>query len=683
MNRNTWPIFVGLLCLVWMFSAPGCSSSSGDKSEPEDTSASDGDSDTDSDSDSDGDSDTDSDGDSDTDSDSDTDGDSDTDADTDGDSDTDADTDGDSDSDSDTDGDSDTDADTDGDSDTDADTDSDSDADTGTDGDADTDSDTDSGNEEDTDSAEFSEDGCPGRDIAAEYDLNAVFINPDAYVQADDNPFGIRGTVRTFSDGTSAVRDANPYTGGSYCIEGNLTGSSNDYGAGILMDLNSAQGQNGRGAFMWKGNVEAFRIALSGHSPGRVRVQFVANEPESGNQPMLEAHLNTTTTYPIRWAQVPASWSTGDAGREVGDAIYSFQLFVEGGDAASGPFNVCIDRFEPLGPDDAGVTALQSRSGYYGARTISDETLEREYELWKQWRFSDCGGSACVPRDEGDCISEGVGYGMLITVGFDDQGAFDKLWTYYNDHKGQGDLMGWQTGRCGGTQDPAPATDGDVDVAMALIQASCKWGGNYLDDAKGVIANLEAYLIENCSGGVVMKPGSFGGCDLANPSYFAPGYFKIFAELTGNEIWTTHVDDGYAMIAANQQAMDGLASDWSNSTGNPASRGGGIEYGPDASRVPWRIANDYAWNADERAVAILDRFSSYVDSHGGVERLFTPNSNYRGGAALSGIHLGCDKAQAYTDAWIQTAMDDETYFPGTLRLVYMLLAAQKFPAGCQ
>jgi len=29
-------------------------------------------------------------------------------------------------------------------------------------------------------------------------------------------------------------------------------------------------------------------------------------------------------------------------------------------------------------------------------------------------------GSACVPTDEGDCISKGIGYGMLIAVGFDD-----------------------------------------------------------------------------------------------------------------------------------------------------------------------------------------------------------------------------------------------------------------------
>jgi hypothetical protein len=184
----------------------------------------------------------------------------------------------------------------------------------------------------------------------------------------------------------------------------------------------------------------------------------------------------------------------------------------------------------------------------------------------------------------------------------------------------------------------------------------------------------------------VIKPGNFGGCDRTNPSYFAPGYFKVFADKSGNQVWTTLVNDGYNMVAANQQSQGGgLVSDWCTSSGSalgPIS-GGDVKYGPDASRVPWRIALDYVWNQEARAVTFLDKFSTYVDANGGVQRLFTPNSNFRGGSAFSGIHKDSIKAQSYADAWIETSVDDETYFPGTLRMVYMLLASNRFPKGCQ
>lgn len=244
--------------------------------------------------------------------------------------------------------------------------------------------------------------------------------------------------------------------------------------------------------------------------------------------------------------------------------------------------------------------------------------------------------------------------------------------------------MAWRTNQCGGTIDTSPTTGADVDVAMALLQAACKWGGNFENDAKGVVGALQSgYIDQRC--GTVLKPGNFGGCDRTNPSYFAPGYFKIFAETTGNQVWNNLVNDGYDIVHSNQLRFGGLVSDWCNADGTPLGSldGGMAAFGPDASRVPWRMAIDYVWNEDERAVIFLDDFSDYVDRNGGAARVFTPNSNFRGGSAMSGIHKDSVTAQAYTDAWLQTAVDDEWYVPGTLRLVYMLLASNRFPNGCR
>jgi len=518
--------------------------------------------------------------------------------------------------------------------------------------------------------------------VAAEPE-GTPFINSDAFIDPEKNPYGIVGPVYAITDGNSSSQRGNPYKDGKYCIAGEFTGSTDDWGAGIAFDLNRVPGTT-RAGFQHEGKIEGFLIALSGHSPGRARIQYVINEPQEDGQPFLEAHLNTTMGYRLDWAQIPASWDVPGAGTVVGDEVFVLQVFLESGTA--GPFEVCIEDFQPATAEELAIAAEPAASGYQGAITIDDAILEREYELWKSLRYQDCGdGSACVPRDEGDCISEGTGYGMLLAVGFDDRDAFDKLWTYYTRHRNGANLMAWRSNACGSTIDSGAATDGDIDAAMALIQAACKWGGNYETDARGVISALRNSAIDTSCGSTVLKPGEgFGGCGRTNPSYYAPGYFKIFQQMTGDSAWGNLVNDGYTMLAAQQSRNNGMVTDWCDASGNAMGglNGEEVRYGPDASRTPWRVAIDYMWNGDERAVTFLNNVAGYVEDNGGVARLFTPNSNFRGAVAFSAIHQDPVKAKEWADAWLTTAVDDETYFPGTLRAVYMLLAANRFPSGC-
>jgi endo-1,4-beta-D-glucanase Y len=272
---------------------------------------------------------------------------------------------------------------------------------------------------------------------------------------------------------------------------------------------------------------------------------------------------------------------------------------------------------------------------------------------------------------------------MLLSVGNDDQAAFDQLWAYFKKNKNSAGMMKWQTTACGSAIADGSATDGDLDAAMALVQAGCAWGGTYEADAKTLIAAIASSAVATCGSGKVIKPGNnFGGCTETDPSYIAPAYYRVFQTLTGDAVWTDLLNSGYDLLEANQARKGGTFSDWSNDTGGTSGGSHSDDFGPDASRVPWRVATDYVWNDEPRAVPILDAFAAYVEAQGGVARAFTTNSNYRGGSAFSGIHKDAATAAAYTDAWLMTSVDDESYFPGTLRPVYMLLAANKFPKGC-
>ena len=213
-------------------------------------------------------------------------------------------------------------------------------------------------------------------------------------------------------------------------------------------------------------------------------------------------------------------------------------------------------------------------------------------------------------------------------------------------------------------------------------QGGCRWGGTYRQQAVTLINALKTHAITTCNGLTVLKPGdNFGGCDRTDPSYFAPGYYKVYASVASDSTWTTLANDSYSRLAKVQSAMNGLASNWTDSSGTIPSGTDGTDGtdGNDASRVPWRIATDDVWNGEPKAVTFLNNMSS-----GGIQRLFAPNSAFRGGLAMSGLQQSSAKAQTYTDAWLQTAseQDDAVYYAGTLRLVYMLIMAQVFPNGC-
>lgn len=509
-----------------------------------------------------------------------------------------------------------------------------------------------------------------------------TYINSDGFVSLDENAFGVQGPFYVISDGNSTDQSGIPFDDGKYCVAGTFTGAEDDWGAGLAFDLNNAPGVE-RTAFDPTGVVAGFKIALSGSTPGSVRIQSVLNDPQEGEQPFVLGQMNTTAIYPLAWAQVPDSWEVDEAGLEVTDSIVTLQIYLDG--TEPGPFNVCLEEFAPLTEAEIVFAAPAATAGFNGFKTIDESRLAAEYTQWKDRHLQDCGdGSACVPRDDGDCISEGIGYGMLITAGFDDQENFDKLWAYFKKHQRGSGLMNWQTTACGAATSEGAATDGDVDAAMALIQAGCAWGGSYATEAQTLINSIANSAVANCTSGSVLMPGdNFGGCGETNPSYVAPAYYRVFEQVTGNAVWGNLLNAGYDLVAANQTRMGGEFSDWSTDSG-AAATGGNHEdvFGPDASRVPWRIATDYVWNAEPRAAAILDTFRAHVDSLGGPQRAFTPNSNYRGGSALSAIHTDAATAQEYTDAWLMTSVDDHTYFPGTLRPIYLLLAANKFEKGC-
>jgi endo-1,4-beta-D-glucanase Y len=278
---------------------------------------------------------------------------------------------------------------------------------------------------------------------------------------------------------------------------------------------------------------------------------------------------------------------------------------------------------------------------------------------------------------------------MLLAVANGDRTLFDQLYKFYADHLDSQGLMNWSMATCAdpGNNNANAATDGDLDTAMALVQADARWGG-YRSEAATRIAAIRTHEVDTtgCPNGVyALKPGDvWGGCNDANnqgkidPSYFAPGYYRVFATIdTANAaVWKKLADDSYTLLADYQNLMSGLVPDWGKADGTLSY---GNTYGYDACRTPWRVAVDYAWFCTPAAKTFLTSVSSYVTAQNGIPNVpFDKNSAFLGSFALSGMAIDAPTLDGYVSAWLGTKMDDTPYFQGTLRVLYLETAAGQF-----
>lgn len=329
-------------------------------------------------------------------------------------------------------------------------------------------------------------------------------------------------------------------------------------------------------------------------------------------------------------------------------------------------------------------------SEWHGAVTplVTDEILNDEYATWKQRHVQTCTDGSSVVVKDGSVVSEGIAYGMLLAVNFDDRELFDGLWQYYTDHLDENGLMNWATSLCetAGDNNANAATDAELDAAMALIQAHARWSdGGYSTAAEDLAERILAHETDVCDDKLVLLPGdAWGGCNdtdtRINPSYFAPGYYRVFAAKfpAQAEQWNQLLENTHALYAS-YQALFPLVPDWDNHPyGDEASLD---HYNYDACRTPWRVATDYAWSGDSRSATFLANVATWVDANGGIG---SPggranNSAFNGAFALSAI-ADADKLDGYVSAWLSSGGDDGPYFQGTLRVLYLLLAAGRFPS---
>lgn len=304
-----------------------------------------------------------------------------------------------------------------------------------------------------------------------------------------------------------------------------------------------------------------------------------------------------------------------------------------GGNAAGG------SETQPSG-GSGGTVPIDTEPPFF-ATNVGETEARAAYDAWKAVHLEDCSGGVWrVPWENAkldSTVSEGVGYGMLLTVIYDDRTAFDGLLAYAKLMRQENQLMNWLRYGCDAHWDTKynahpdqAASDADLDVAMALLMAECKWNdAKYGDEATTVINAIKQHMFMEFEGLSVLQPGDSGWFDqmnngCVNYSYMAPAYYRVFAEhVSGDaEFWNKAAGDTYALLGKASNSSTGLVRNWGSSDGNQATgdcanaynRAG--SYGDDAARTPWRIAMDYLWYGTPEAKAWNDKVTQWVKSQG-------------------------------------------------------------------
>lgn len=361
-----------------------------------------------------------------------------------------------------------------------------------------------------------------------------------------------------------------------------------------------------------------------------------------------------------------------------------------------------------------------------------DEAVRTYYGLWKQYflragcfsgrYYAYIGPQPATAQGVPISVSEGQGYAMLIVAHMaghdpDAQKIFDGLYRFYRDHPSQHDslLMAWrQLSGCASSNDPNSATDGDIDIAEALLLADRQWGNttgiNYRYAARQMMAAIRVREVHPTTDlpqmGDWVHPDYPAEFDAARMSDLVPQHFRTFLAVSGDQGWRRSLDASYALLDEAQRtlapdtglvpdfvidALDGTAAAPPNFVGD--SRDG--IYGPNACRMPWRVATDFLLNGEPRAKAVVGRLEDWVlrSTGGDIYRLYaeyrldgTPSVYYNYVCTTGAVGVAAMIDARYQTLlnriWDDIALDfidtPSDYYGASLRMMYMLVMSRNW-----
>ncbi|MHC9000344.1 glycosyl hydrolase family 8 [Enterococcus bulliens] len=272
-------------------------------------------------------------------------------------------------------------------------------------------------------------------------------------------------------------------------------------------------------------------------------------------------------------------------------------------------------------------------------------------------------------------LSEGQGYGMVITAlaakkNLVSEDSFAELFTYYKEYTVSKDssLMKWKqenTEDGWESTDKHNATDGDLDIAYALILASKEWPDSKNQYRKAAITLLNDIKRDNYNSNTgLLTVGNWATADKKARTIFRtsdvmPVYFEAFFNFTKDDFWQNLNQKSSSVLKElSEQQKTGLLPDFAiidqgsvrAALPKEVSEPNDANYSYNASRIPMRLAN--STNADVQQV--LAKMMKYFDQQ----------SSVYGGYKLNGTKLVEDQSKSFSASILYAAKQDQDNYSG-------------------
>ncbi len=167
--------------------------------------------------------------------------------------------------------------------------------------------------------------------------------------------------------------------------------------------------------------------------------------------------------------------------------------------------------------------------------------------------------------------SEGQGFSMLMAVRADDRSAFDRMWGWTRTRlaRPRDALHVWRyrPAAANPTEDGNNATDGDLFLAWALLEAGQAWGvADHTQSAQAIGRDVLRLLLRSAGGMTLLVPGARGferrDHVVVNPSYYCFPAIRKLAAAVPDPAWVRMASDGITLLRQARFGRWGLPPDW-------------------------------------------------------------------------------------------------------------------------
>ena len=331
-----------------------------------------------------------------------------------------------------------------------------------------------------------------------------------------------------------------------------------------------------------------------------------------------------------------------------------------------------------------------------------------------------------------DVRTEGMSYGMMITVELNKKAEFDAIWNwaktymYISDPKAPSyQFFAWSCKTDGTHNSEGAAPDGESYFVMALLFAANRWpGGKGIYDYHAEAENLLTAMVHRA---VITAPGKNGPDSVGpmvnldppmilfvpeimpqpftDPSYHLPAFYELWARWGPEEdrdFWAKAAETSRAFFVETTNPETGLAPSYANFDGTPhISRfPQSAEFGYDAWRTASNWSVDWSWwhkaPREQELSDCIQRFfaAQGIDKYGPVYTLdgkdlgATPGLTHEdhpagleGTNAVAGL-AATDRARArqFTEALWNTPIPSgqNRYYDGMLYLMSLMHLSGEF-----